>query len=134
MRPDWGFPDGSVVRNLAASAADSGDKGLIPGSGRSPGAGNGNPLSYSCLENPMGRKTWQIIVHRVTKSQRTEQLNTHSHTHTHIVTHTHTHAHTQPHISSVAQSCPTLCDPSDCSTPGLPLHYQLLEFTQTHVH
>ena len=37
-------------------------------------------------------------------------------------------------FSSVAQSRPTLCDPTDCSTPGLPVHYQLLEFTQTHVH
>ena len=37
-------------------------------------------------------------------------------------------------FSSVAQSCPTLCDPMDCSTPGLPVHHQLLEFTQTHVH
>ena len=37
-------------------------------------------------------------------------------------------------FSSVAQSCPTLCDPIDCSTPGLPVHHQLLEFTQTHVH
>ena len=39
-----------------------------------------------------------------------------------------------PQFSSVAQSCPTLCDPMDCSTPGLPVHHQLLEFTQTHVH
>ena len=38
------------------------------------------------------------------------------------------------HFSSVAQSCPTLCDPMDCSTPGLPVHHQLPEFTQTHVH
>ena len=37
-------------------------------------------------------------------------------------------------FSSVAQSCPTPCDPMDCSTPGLPVHHQLLEFTQTHVH
>ena len=37
-------------------------------------------------------------------------------------------------FSSVAQSCPTLCDPMDCSTPGLPVHHQILEFTQTHVH
>ena len=45
-----GFPGGSVVKNLPAN---SGDMGLIPGSGRSPGGGNGNPLKYSCLENPM---------------------------------------------------------------------------------
>ena len=48
----WGFPGGSVVRNLPASA---GDLGSIPGLGRSPGGGNGNPLQYSCLENPMDR-------------------------------------------------------------------------------
>ena len=41
---------------------------------------------------------------------------------------------TSVQFSSVAQSCPTLCDPMDCSTPGFPVHYQLLEFTQTHVH
>ena len=47
-----GFPGGSVVKNLLANA---GDAGLIPGLGRSPGVGNGNPLQYSCLENPMDR-------------------------------------------------------------------------------
>ena len=47
-----GFPGGSVVKNPPANA---GDAGSIPGSGRSPGEGNGNPLQYSCLENPMGR-------------------------------------------------------------------------------
>ena len=47
-----GFPGGSVVKNLLANA---GDAGLIPGLGRSPGEGNGNPLQYSCLENPMDR-------------------------------------------------------------------------------
>ena len=47
-----GFPGGSVVKNLPANAGDAGDMGLIPGSGRSPRGGNGNPLQYSCLENP----------------------------------------------------------------------------------
>ena len=46
-----GFPGGSVVKNPPASARDAEDMGLIPGSGRSPGEGNGNPLQYSCLEN-----------------------------------------------------------------------------------
>ena len=50
-----GFPGVSVLKNLPANA---GDVGLIPGSGRSPGVGNGNPLQYSCLENPMGRGAW----------------------------------------------------------------------------
>jgi len=47
--------------------ANAGDMGLIPGLGRPPGEGNGNPLQYSCLENPMGKGTWQATVHRVTK-------------------------------------------------------------------
>ena len=55
-----------MVRNLPANA---GDAGLIPGSGRSPGEGNGNLLQYSCLVNPMDRETWQATVHGVTKSQ-----------------------------------------------------------------
>ena len=46
-----GFPDGSVVKNLPANAGATGDSGSIPGSGRSPGDGNGNPLQYSCLGN-----------------------------------------------------------------------------------
>ena len=49
--------------------ADVGDTSLIPGSGRSPGGGNGNPLQYSCLENSMDRGAWQATVHWVTKSQ-----------------------------------------------------------------
>ena len=60
----WGFPGGSVVKNLPVNV---GDAGLIPGLGRSPGEGNGNPLQYSCLGNPMDRGTWQVTVHGVTK-------------------------------------------------------------------
>ena len=52
-----------------ASACNAGDLGLIPGSGRSPGEGNGNPLQYSCLENPMDGGAWWATVHRVTKSR-----------------------------------------------------------------
>ena len=51
------------------SACNAGDLGSIPGSGRSPGEGNGNPLQYSCPENPMDRGAWQAIVHGVTKSR-----------------------------------------------------------------
>ena len=51
------------------SAYNAGDPGSIPGSGRSPGEGNGNPLLYSCLENPMDRGAWWATVHGVTKSQ-----------------------------------------------------------------
>ena len=61
-----GFPDGSLVKNPLANA---GDTSLIPGLGRSPGAGNGNPLQCSCLENPMDRGAWWTTVHRVKKSQ-----------------------------------------------------------------
>ena len=52
-----------------ASACNAGDPGLIPGLGRSPGEGNGNPLQYSCLENPMDRGAWQATVHGVAKSR-----------------------------------------------------------------
>ena len=58
-----------VVKNLLASAGDIRDMGLIPGSGRSPGGGHGNPLQYSCLENPMGRGAWQATVHEVAKTR-----------------------------------------------------------------
>ena len=64
-----GFPSGLVVKNPPASTGDTGDMGLIPGSGRSPGEGNGYPLQYSCLENPMDRGAWQAIVHGVAESQ-----------------------------------------------------------------
>ena len=59
------FPSGSGVKNLPA---DTGDAGLISGLGRSPGGGNGNPLQYSCLENPMDRGGWQTTDHGVAKS------------------------------------------------------------------
>ena len=58
-----------MIKNLPAIAGDKGDTGLIPGSGRSPGGGIGNPLQYSFLENPMDRGAWQAIVHGVAKSQ-----------------------------------------------------------------
>ena len=61
------FPGGSVVKNPPANAGEAGDEVLIPGSGRSPGEGNGNPLQYSCLENPMDRGVWPATVLRVTK-------------------------------------------------------------------
>ena len=60
------FPGGSEVK---ASAHNVGDLGSIPGSGRCPGEGNGNPLQYSCLENPMDGGAWWPTVHRVAKSR-----------------------------------------------------------------
>ena len=63
-----GFPGSSVVKNLPANAKDTGS---IPGLGRSPGGGYGNPLQYSCLETLMDRGAWQATVHRVTKTEAT---------------------------------------------------------------
>ena len=63
-----GFPHGSVGKESACNAGDTGDAGSIPGWGRSPGKGNGNPLQYSCLKNPMGRGDWRATVQAVAKS------------------------------------------------------------------
>ena len=67
----WGWggpPRWLVVKNLPVNAGDIRDVGSIPDSERSPGGGNGNPLQYSCLENPMGREAWWATIHRVTKN------------------------------------------------------------------
>ena len=98
------FPGGSDSKESACSA---GEPGLIPGSGRSPGGGNGNPLQYSYLENPMDRGACQAKAHGVSESG------------------------TVQFSRSVVSD---FCDPMDCSTPGLPVHHQLPEFIQTHVH
>ena len=58
-----------LVNHLLSSARDVRDTGLMPGLGRSPGGGHGNPLQYSCLENPMDRGAWRATVHGVAKSQ-----------------------------------------------------------------
>ena len=58
-----------VVKNLPEDAGNKRDGGLIPGSGRSPGEWNGNPLQYSCLQNSMDKGVWQSIVHGVAKSE-----------------------------------------------------------------
>ena len=79
-----GFPDGSDSKE---SACNAGDPGSVSGLGRSPGEGNGYPLQYSCLENPMNRGAWQAKVHGITVSW--TQLSD-SHTHTHTLTHLHT--------------------------------------------
>ena len=65
-----GFPGGTVVKNLPANAGDMREVCSIPGSGRYPGRGHGNPLQSSCLENPMDRGAWQVMVPRVAKSQK----------------------------------------------------------------
>ena len=63
----WASQVALVVKNLLANAGDIKEVGSIPGSGRSPGGGHGNPLQYSCLENPMDREAWRATVHGVTK-------------------------------------------------------------------
>ena len=70
-----------MVKNLLASAGATGDMGLIPGFGRSPGGENGNPFQYSCLENPMDRGAWRDTVHGVAKIQtRLRRLSMRTHT------------------------------------------------------
>ena len=61
-----------VVKNLPANAGDERDVGSIPGPGRSPGGGPGDPLQHSCLENPMDRGAWQDTVHRVAETDMRE--------------------------------------------------------------
>ena len=69
-----------MVKNPPANAGDVRDAGSIPGSGKSPGGGHGNPLQYSCLENPLDRGAWRAPLHEVIKSQtRLKQLSTYTH-------------------------------------------------------
>ena len=97
--------------------------GFTPWVRKMPWRGHGNPLQYSCLQNSMGREAGWATVHKDAKSwTTTEQLTLSLFICIHI------------HFSSVTQSCPTLCDSIDCSTPGRPVHHQLPEFTRTHVH
>ena len=81
-----GFPGVSVVKNLPANA---GDMGSIPGSGKSPEEGNGNPLQYSCQGNPMDRGVWWAIYspwgHKESDITECVRTHVHTHTHTHII-------------------------------------------------
>ena len=70
-----------MVKNLPANVGDSRDTGSIPGSGKSHGVGNGNPLQYSYLENSLDRGALQIAIHEVTESDTTARAHTHTHTH-----------------------------------------------------
>ena len=74
----WASQVALVVKNPPANAGDARDTGSIPGSGRSFGEGYGNPLQYSCLENPMDRRAQQTTIHGVAQ-------HTHTHTHTHTI-------------------------------------------------
>ena len=78
----WGFPCGSVIKNLPA-IQETEDMDSVPGLGGSPGGWNGNPLQYSCQENPMDKGAWQATVDGVTKSQ--TKLSNWAHTHKVIV-------------------------------------------------
>ena len=79
----WGFPGGSEVKESACNAEDLGS---IPGSWRSPGEGNGNPLQYSCLENPMDRGIWQATVNGVARIGYNLATKRHHHHHHHLYT------------------------------------------------
>ena len=68
-----------MIKNPSTNEGDVRDMGSIPGLRRSPGGGHGNPLQYSCLENPMDRGVWQVLAHRVAKSRtRLKRLSTHA--------------------------------------------------------
>ena len=135
------------------SAYNAGDPGSILGSGRSPGEGNGNPLQYSCLENPTDGEAWLAIVHGVAKSRtRLSDFTIYlslpiyltyvfisfiylaSNFLTLLTVITFYVHFCMIQFSSATQVCPILCDPMDCNMPGLPVHHQLPELTQTHVH
>ena len=105
-----------VVKNLSASAGNIRDMGSILGSGTYPGVGHGKPSSTFAWTMPIDSGSWWPTVHYVAKESHMASVQF------------------SVQFSSVAQSCPTLCNPMDCSTPGIPVHYQLPEFTQTHVH
>ena len=74
FRQDNYVPTSLVAQTVKASAYNTGDLGSIPGSGRYPGEGNGNPLQYSCLENPMDGGAWWATVHGVAESDTTKWL------------------------------------------------------------
>ena len=74
-----GFPGGAVVKNPPATSRDARDSGSIPGWGSSPEVGNGNPLQYSCLGNPMETGASWAAVHEVAESDMTEHIHTHTH-------------------------------------------------------
>ena len=94
------------------------------------GEGNGNPLQCSCLENPKDGGAWWAAVYGVAQSRtRLKRLSSSSSSSRAYVWHA-----VSVQFSSAAQSCPTLRNPMNCSTPGLPVHHHLPEFTQTHVH
>ena len=133
-----------VVKDPHANVGDIRDVGSIPGLGRSPGEGNGNPPQYSCLKNPMERGAWQATVHRVAKSwtplnplstgqKKRHKLWIELFREQCIFCTSESPRRKQNSIlmvqlwkkeseSEVIHSCPTLCDPVDCSPPGSSVH------------
>ena len=99
------FPGGSVVKNPPANTEDAGS---IPGSERSPGEENDNPLQYSCLENSMDRGPWRATVHEIAAAAAGLPFLS--------------PMHESERESEVAQSCLTLSDPMDCSPRGSSVH------------
>ena len=82
MKFAYVFQGATSGKESASNAGDIREVGLIPGLGRSPGEGHGNPLQYSCLGNPLDRGPWWATVHRVTKSQiRVKRISTHTKLH-----------------------------------------------------
>ena len=111
---------------------------------KTPGEGKGNPLQPSCLGNPTDQGAWRTTVHGVAKeSDMTVRLHNKNNCYISCPGSMGCLSHHAPGpsltcihspASSVAQSCLTPCHPKDCSTPGLPVHHQLPELAQTHVH
>ena len=122
-----------VVKNLPANAGDIRDAVSIPGLGRSPGGKYGNPLQYSCLENPMDGGAWQSTVHRVTKTQTPwsylacryaswgsiKYINQ-------VKGHNLKSLQWKLVLGIWSLACLTLCDPMDCSLPGSSV-YEILQ-------
>ena len=81
-----------MIKNPPVNAGDKRDVGSIPGSGRSPGRGHGNPFLYSCLEKPMDRGAWWAIAHKITRSWTQLKLLSTHHTHAHVKAHFPPHA------------------------------------------
>ena len=129
----FGFWGSVVVKSLPANAGEARDMGSIPGLGRYPRVRNSNQFQYFCLKNSMDRGAWAPWG---PWGHKESDMTAHTNTHTFLVI-IYTVISVQfnsVQFSSVAQSCPTLCDPMNHSTPGLPVHHQLLEFAQTHAH
>ena len=113
------------------SACNVGDLGSISELWRSPG--HGNPLQYSCLENPHGQRSLVGYSLWGLKELDMTWVTKHSTAQNGIISISYVFLNSDQ-IRSVAQLCPTLCDPMNRSTPGLPVHLQLPEFTETHDH